>query len=146
MLAMHQPEPVPTNLVAYRPRDIYSTDGRILQRGTIEVELADEFAGKFDRFYDPTNPADEHYLTLNLYAVVPGHPNGCGRVLIPGCSAVTFVPADTPSYVLKQLLNLLADRLETYGVDPITFDADAPPDMGFIVEQLAFVNPQWSSQ
>jgi hypothetical protein len=93
------------------PHDTFSTDGHILSRGLLEVELADEYAGK-SGYYDFTDPHDVRYLTLNLYAVAPDHENGCGRVLLDGCTTVTQVRADCPDAKVKQVLIHLLDRLE----------------------------------
>lgn len=128
----------------FRPTDSYSSDGHILQRGLLEVELADEYAGRFDRFYDPTNPSDVHVLTLNVYIVAPDHPNRMGRVLIPDCTAITETPADTAEPVVRALLKNLADRIEKYGVNIVELDPESPPELAWAVQELSFVNPQWS--
>jgi hypothetical protein len=93
------------------PHDTFSTDGHILSRGLLEIELSDEYAGK-NGYYDFTDPNDVRYLTLNIYAVAPEHENGCGRVLLEGCTTVTQVRADTPDTTVRQLLAHLLDQLE----------------------------------
>lgn len=136
---------VAATVIPFQPSDNFSSDGHILQRGLLEVELADEYAGRFDRFYDPTNPQDVHLLTLNVYIVAPDHENGMGRVLIPGCSAVTETPANAPDSVVRDLLKRITDRLETYGVNIVELDPESPPELAWAVEELSFVNPQWSN-
>lgn len=129
-----------TNLALPHPTDIYSVDGHILIRGTFEVELADEGAGR-DGFYDPGDPNDERYLTLNVYAVAPDHPNGCGRVLMSNATVVTLTPATSPPRLVKQLVSNAADRLEAAGLSPFHDHVAERTDITDVLMDLADLSP-----
>lgn len=124
-----------------RPIDVISTDGHLLTRGAFEVELADEGAGRFGIYFDPTDPKDEHYLTLNIYAVSPDHPNGCGRILLNNATIVTMTPVNTADAIIKRLITEVADRLESAGLDPYLDLAAENPDVSAVMVDFAGLAP-----
>jgi hypothetical protein len=124
-----------------RPLDLFSTDGHILTRGGFEIELADEGAGKFGAYFDPGDPADEHYLTLNIYAVAPDHPNGCGRVLLPNATIITMAPARSSDDIVRRLVTLVANRLEAAGLSPYRDLVADRPDIREVLVEFAGLSP-----
>jgi len=141
MVGMSMTDHTPSIPPSYRPTDTYSIDGHILIRGTFEVELADEGAGKHGAFFDPSDPNDEHYLTLNVYAVAPDHPNGCGRVLLSNASVVTMTPANLADTVVKRLVTNVADRLEDAGLSPYRDHVAERPDITNVLMDFADLSP-----
>lgn len=121
--------------------DRYSDDNLILQRHNLEVEFENMMAGK-GGYYDPSDPSDVNYLTLNVY-VVDHDDKKYGRKLFPEGSITTMIPADTPVHLRRQLLRLVADRIVDYGADPLVLDPQFMPDLTQVIRALQWVQPNW---